>query len=216
MLLGCERIRSLLFDKQTTDFEDRLIISPVLEPEEQLKGGNASIDLRLGHRFTVARRAKVPSLDRQDRDYLATLQRFNDAYFAQMGDYFVLHPRQFVMGETLEWVHLPRHLVGDVVGRSSWARDGLIIATANVIHPNYSGIITLELTNVGEIPIYLYPGLSICQLLLSEVDSPGDPAPALTTFAAATKPQSAEPRGKEKEIIQAFKNEYEKSKRGPA
>jgi dCTP deaminase len=206
MLLGYEKLKSRLFS-QTGDFKDRLIISPVLEPEEQLKRGNASIDLRLGYHFTVAKRTKVSRLDRQDRDYEETLQRFNDEYFVQMGDHFVLHPRQFVMGETLEWVHLPQNIAGEVVGRSSWARDGLIIATATGIHPNYSGIITLELTNVGEIPLYLYPGLSICQLFLSEVDSPGDPAPELSTFAGSTRPQSGNPRGRETQIIRAFAEE---------
>ncbi len=210
MLLGYERLRSLLFDNPAEELKDRLIISPILEPEEQLRQDSASIDLRLGHHFRVAKRTKVSHLDRQDIGYRERLQRHNDEYFVQMGDFFVLHPRHFVMGETLEWVHLPRNLVGEVAGRSSWARDGLIIATATAIHPSYSGIVTLELTNLGEIPLYLYPGLSVCQLFLSEVASPIDSAPRLSTFVGATEPQSGNPRGKEIQIIRAFAHGLQK------
>jgi dCTP deaminase len=97
-----------------------------------------------------------------------------------------------------------------VAGRSSWARDGLVIATATGIHPSYSGIITLELTNVGEIPLYLYPGLRVCQLYLMEVDSPGESAPHLCTFVGATEPQSGAPSGKETKIIREFEKQFNK------
>jgi dCTP deaminase len=59
-----------------------------------------------------------------------------------------------------------------VIGRSSWGRLGLIIATATVIHPGFKGCITLELVNHGDIPIELYPGCFICQLVLHEVQPP--------------------------------------------
>lgn len=72
-----------------------------------------------------------------------------------IGDFFVLHPRQFVLGETIEWVHLPVDLSAYVLGHSSWGRDGLVIATATGVHPGYSGIITLELSNIGEISLSL-------------------------------------------------------------
>jgi dCTP deaminase len=208
MLLGYEKLKSLLYEHQSTDLQDRLVISPILEVDEQLKPGCASIDLRLGHHFRVAKRTKVSHLNRQDVQYEESLGRYNDQYFVQIGDFFVLHPRQFVMGETLEWIHLPRDLAGEVAGRSSWARDGLVIATATGIQPSYSGIITLELTNVGEIPLYLYPGLRICQLFLSEVVAAGDPSPHLSTFVGATEPQSGNPAGKETQIIREFEKQF--------
>lgn len=208
MHLGYEKLKSLIYKDQPTDLRDRLVISPILEFDEQLRPGTSSIDLRLGHHFRVAKRTKVSHLNRQDDRYEESLKRYNDQYFVQLGDFFVLHPRQFVMGETLEWIHLPRNLCGQVGGRSSWARDGLIIATATGIHPSYSGIITLELTNVGEIPLYLYPGLRICQMFLAEVMSPGDPSPHLSTFVGATEPQSGNPSGKETEIIRKFAKQF--------
>lgn len=207
MVLGYERLKALLFDESSAKLSSRLIISPILDRDEQLRPGSASVDLRLGKHFRVANRTKVSHLDRQQPSYRDLLQRYNDEHFVRMGDYFVLHPRQFVMGETLEWVHLPQNLVGDVSGRSSWARDGLIIATATGIHPGYSGIITLELTNIGEIPLYLYPGLRICQLFLYELGSPTDPAPNLSTFAGATEPQAGNPSGSEVAIIRAFQED---------
>jgi dCTP deaminase len=206
--LGYEKLKSLVYVDHAPDLRDRLIISPILERDEQLKPGNASIDLRLGHHFRVAKRTKVAHLNRQDEQYQESLNRYNDQYFVQIGDFFVLHPRQFVMGETLEWIHLPRALSGEVAGRSSWARDGLVIATATGIHPGYSGIITLELTNIGEIPLYLYPGLRICQLFVEEVVSPGEPTPHLSTYVGATEPHSVSPSGNETKIVREFAKQF--------
>jgi dCTP deaminase len=207
--LGYERIKALLYTNTTGNLRERLIISPILEPSEQLRPGTASVDLRLGHHFTVAKRTKVARLNRQHDKYQENLRRYNDQHFVPMGDFFVLHPRQFVMGETLEWIHLPHNLCGEVGGRSSWARDGLIIATATGIHPNYSGIITLELTNVGEIPLYLHPGLRICQLFLTEVDSAGEPTPQLCTFLGSTEPQNGNPTGNETVIVKEFSKQFD-------
>ncbi len=82
------------------------------------------------------------------------------------GKEFILQPRGFVLGVTLEWVRLPSNLAGYVIGRSSWGRRGLIIATAAGVHPGFTGCLTLELSNVGEIPIAIKPGIPICQLFL--------------------------------------------------
>ena len=91
-----------------------------------------------------------------------------------------------------------------VVGRSSWGRDGLIIATATGVHPGYSGIITLEISNVGEIPIYLYPGLSIAQLFIQEV-TPGVTGDVFSTFRGSSSPRSENAAARDKEIINRFK-----------
>jgi dCTP deaminase len=87
---------------------------------------------------------------------------------------FILHPRAFVLGVTLEWIRLPYNRAAYVTGRSSWGRHGLIIATATGIHPGFTGCITLELTNVGEIPITVKPGTHICQLFIHQVVTEGD------------------------------------------
>lgn len=204
MILGYEKIKKLL-NKTTLDVKDRLIITPILEPGQQLKSGTASVDVRLGQRFRVPMRTKVASLDHLADDHEKQMERYRDEAFVRLGDFFVLHPRQFVLGETLEWIHLPSNLAADVVGRSSWARDGLVIATASAIHPNYSGIITLELTNIGEIPIHLYPGVSIAQLRILNVESPGRYKASTTTFAGSTEPRSSNPASIDKAVIKALK-----------
>ncbi len=142
MILSAEKIRELL-EHPPEKPEDRLVISPLLEPDKQLKRGTASVDIRLGQRFHVPLRAKLSQLDLLSPTHQTDLLKYKDDTFVPLGDYFVLHPGQFVLGETLEWVHLPRNLVAFVVGKSTWGRDGLIIATAIGVHPNFSGILTL-------------------------------------------------------------------------
>ena len=78
------------------------------------------------------------------------------------------------MGVTLEWIRLPNNLAGYVTARSSWGRRGLIIATATGVHPGFTGCLTLELSNVGEIPIAILPGMTVCQLFLHRVDTQSD------------------------------------------
>lgn len=93
-------------------------------------------------------------------------------HYVRFGDKFILHPRSFVLGGTLEWVRLPRNIAGYVTSRSSWGRRGLIIATATGVHPQFTGCLTLELFNSGEVPIALYPGMAVCQFFLHNILSP--------------------------------------------
>jgi len=74
----------------------------------------------------------------------------------------------------MEWIRLPANLAAYVIGRSSWGRHGLIIATATGVHPGFTGCLTLELSNVGEIPITIKPGTPICQIFIHQAES-GDP-----------------------------------------
>jgi dCTP deaminase len=184
---------------------DRLVISPLLDIDKQLKPGTASVDVRLGQRFHVPLRAKLSKLDLLSSNHQQDLAKYKDDTFVPIGDYFVLHPGQFVLGETLEWVHLPKDLVAFVVGKSTWGRDGLIIATAIGVHPYFSGILTLEISNVGEIPIYLYPGLAIAQLFIASVELIGDsPAPVPSAFQVQTSPRTRNVEIEDRDIIRAF------------
>ena len=92
--------------------------------------------------------------------------------FVPFGKQFVLHPDQFVLGSTLEYLGLPSDMQGSVEGRSSWGRLGLIIATATGVNPGYRGVVTLELRNIGEVPIQLWPGWGIAQIFFQMVDPP--------------------------------------------
>ena len=113
--------------------------------------------------------------------------RLTKLYYVPFGEKFILHPRTFVLGITLEWVRLPKTLAGFVTGRSSWGRRGLIIATATGVHPGFTGCLALELSNVGEMPIPITPGLAICQLFLHDARSTLDFADR-TAFVGLRRP----------------------------
>ena len=81
-----------------------------------------------------------------------------------------------MLAVTLEWIRVPLDLAGMVAGKSSWGRRGLVVETAPGIHPGFSGCLTLEMTNVGEIPVEVMPGMEICQLFLHQVDGKGNVA----------------------------------------
>jgi dCTP deaminase len=196
-----------LLDRTGENPAERLVISPLLDLEKQLKPGTASVDVRLGQRFHVPLRAKLSQLDLLSKAHQADLLKYKDDTFVPIGDYFVLHPGQFVLGETLEWIHLPRDLVAYVIGKSTWGRDGLIIATAIGVHPNFSGILTLEISNVGEIPIYLYPGLAIAQLFLASVElTAKSVSPVPSAFQIQTTPRTRNVEIEDRDIIQLFRD----------
>jgi deoxycytidine triphosphate deaminase len=86
---------------------------------------------------------------------------------------FILHPYEFALGSTLEYIRIPVDLVAQLEGRSTWARLGTLVhLTAGLIHPGSEGTITFELLNAGDLPIMLYPGLRIAQLVFYRLDKP--------------------------------------------
>ena len=146
--------------------DDPLVISPLLDPHQV---GAASIDVRIGHQFIILQRSVVTHIDPSDPVALReSLYRTQQKVRIQTKQPFVIHPRQLVLGATLEYVSLPKDLAATVEGRSSWGRLGLIIATACSIAPGFKGCITLELVNDGEVPIVLRPGMRIAQLVFFE------------------------------------------------
>jgi dCTP deaminase len=103
-----------------------------------------------------------------------TAEALTKLHYVRFGDKFVLHPRAFVLGSTLEWIRMPKNIAGYVTSRSSWGRRGLIIATATGVHPGFTGCLTLETFNSGEVPIALYPGMAISQFFLHSVETAGN------------------------------------------
>jgi dCTP deaminase len=141
--------------------------------------GAASLDLRLGRWFRTMRHARTELLkvSESDEDPVPTKE-----HFVRFGERFIIHPRNFVLGITLEWLRLPSDLAGYVTGKSSLGRRGLIIETASGIQPGFA----LELSNVGEVPIALMPGMEICQIFLHVVGP--DPKFAKSQFTGRRKP----------------------------
>ncbi|MFT3693988.1 MAG: dCTP deaminase [Kofleriaceae bacterium] len=151
------------------DPDHRLVITPILDPENQLKKGQASFDVRLGRSFSLPRPWHHSSME----DLSSTLLSIPvvEEVVLDYGQPLVLHPHQFVLARTLEVVRLPVSLMAYVVGRSSWGRRGLTVATATAVHPRFYGPITLELKNVGELPISLYTFDRVAQLVFHTVDT---------------------------------------------
>jgi dCTP deaminase len=139
-----------------------------LEPWDPELVQPSSIDVRLDRFFRVFNNSQYTHIDPSiQQDELTSLVEPD-------GDEpFVLHPGEFVLGSTLEVVTLPDDLASRLEGKSSLGRLGLIThATAGFIDPGFSGHITLELSNVANLPITLWPGMKIGQLCVFRLSSP--------------------------------------------
>jgi dCTP deaminase len=143
----------------------RLTITPILNRDRQV--GAASVDLRLGSEFLETPRQSTPYLDPFKTEADESAEAIEDRRsYVPLGNTYVLHPGQFVLGATLEFLVLPGDISGQVLSRSSWGRVGLLVATAVAVHPGFRGVLTLELVNAGSLPIVLRPGLRVAQLQL--------------------------------------------------
>lgn len=149
-----------------------LVITPLVNRGKEI--GTSSVDLHLGHEFIVFRRAKATALNIKEgkrlKEYIYKYQRKERI---SRGQRFVLHPGQLALGASLEYVCLPQNISGSIVGRSTWGRTGLVIATATKIDPGFGGCVTLELVNEGEVPLVLYPGLCVAQVVLMRTEGRG-------------------------------------------
>ncbi|MGO9008620.1 MAG: dCTP deaminase domain-containing protein [Bryobacteraceae bacterium] len=114
------------------------------------------------------RKGEIATLRFDDTNLIETLHRFYEPKYVSFDQDFILHPGELVLGATLEYIVLPKDLMAYIIGRSSWGRLGLVIATATVIQPGYKGCPTLELENTGNIPLQIFPGspIPIAQLSL--------------------------------------------------
>jgi dCTP deaminase len=164
-----EQIEDRLDRKTLTE---RLIVHPLLDRKAQI--GPGSLDLRLGTEFLdIDRRSRqVDPLSQTGASVLNYGSPSDEVVYTALGDDFVLHPGQFVLGSTLEFIGMPNDVAGQVVSRSSWGRMGLLVATAVIVQPGFRGILTLELVNTGMSPIVLRPGLRVAQLQLWQAEGP--------------------------------------------
>jgi dCTP deaminase len=130
----------------------------------------SSIDVRLDRFFRVFNNHLYTHIDpAQQQDDLTALLEVAD------GEPFVLHPGEFVLASTLEVITLGEQLAGRLEGKSSLGRLGLLThSTAGFIDPGFSGHVTLELSNVANLPITLWPGMKIGQLCIFRLSSPAE------------------------------------------
>jgi dCTP deaminase len=139
----------------------------VFEPYEPAMVQPSSVDVRVDNRFRVFHNARYPFIDvRRPMDDLTELVEVAD-------EPFILHPGEFVLGQTLERVRLPDDLVARLEGKSSLGRLGLLIhSTAGFVDAGFEGNLTLELSNVANLPITIYHGMPIGQISFMRMDGP--------------------------------------------
>ena len=130
----------------------------------------SSVDVRMDRYFRVFNNSKYTHIDpKQQQDDLTSMVEVAE------DEPFVLHPGEFVLGSTLERFVLPAHMAGRLEGKSSLGRLGLLThSTAGFVDPGFSGCITLELSNVANLPITLWPGMKVGQLALFKMTSPAE------------------------------------------
>ncbi|HLT96848.1 MAG TPA: dCTP deaminase [Acidimicrobiia bacterium] len=141
-----------------------------IEPFDPKAVQPSSIDLRVGDQFRVFANNRYPYIDvRQPMEDLTELVT------ASEDEPFILHPGEFVLAATLERVSLPDDVVGRLEGKSSLGRLGLLIhSTAGFVDAGFEGYLTLELSNVANLPITIYPGMKIGQISLFKMTSPAE------------------------------------------
>ena len=150
-----------------TDFLARIDRKEIkLEPFEKQQVQTAGYDLRLHKNFRIFKSGET---------HIDVREKFEVTKFVDVGwgGDFVIHPGQFVLGSTLEKITLPSDLAGILEGRSSLARIGLVVhATAGLINPGTSSFITFEMSNISNLPIKLYVGMRVAQIVFVQMSSP--------------------------------------------
>ena len=140
------------------------------EPFHQGMIQPSSVDVRLDKFFRVFENHKYSVLDPSTEQPELTRE-----VIAEGDEPFILHPGEFVLASTYEVITLPDDIAGRLEGKSSLGRLGLLThSTAGFIDPGFSGHITLELSNVANLPVKLFPGMKIGQLCLIKLSSPAE------------------------------------------
>ena len=162
---------AILSDKDLKKCIDdgKIVIDPLTD-EKQIQP--SSIDMRIGDEFKVFRVIRKPFIDPKDDDDIAS---YMESLTVEDGEAFIIHPNEFALATTYEYVKVPDDLVARVEGRSSMGRLGVTMhVTAGYIDPGFEGKITLEISNIGAMPVALYPGQRVCQLVFETMPTPAD------------------------------------------
>jgi dCTP deaminase len=141
----------------------------VIDPFDAACVQPSSVDLHVDAEFRVFRNNRYPFIDvKQEQDLTELVEVKPD-------EAFILHPGEFVLGSTLERVAIPDDLVARLEGKSSLGRLGLLIhSTAGYVDPGWDGYLTLELSNVANLPITIYPGMKIGQISFFQLTTAAD------------------------------------------
>jgi len=146
--------------------EGKIRISPELPPEQF---GSCSVDFRLGAEFSVFEHSRHAFIDLREKTAIQDLMR---TILVPEGEPFILQPGEFALAITEELLELDDDVLGRLEGRSSLGRIGIIVhGTAGLFDPGWSGKATLELSNLGRMPVALYPGMRICSFTFEQLST---------------------------------------------
>lgn len=162
---------AILSDKTIKKYleEGKIVIDP-LKDEQQIQP--SSVDMRLGDEFKVFKVIRKPYIDPKDEEDIA---EYMESSTVPEGEAFIIHPNEFALATTQEYVKVPDDLVARVEGRSSMGRLGVTMhVTAGYVDPGFEGRITLEISNIGAMPVALYPGQRVCQLVFETMTTPAE------------------------------------------
>ena len=162
---------AILSDKTIKEYlkEGKIVIDPIKD-EKQIQP--SSVDMRLGDEFKVFKVIRKPYIDPKDEEDVAS---YMESTTVKKGEAFIIHPNEFALATTSEYVKLPDDLVARVEGRSSMGRLGVTMhVTAGFIDPGFEGKITLEISNIGAMPVALYSGQRVCQIVFETMTTPSE------------------------------------------
>ena len=142
----------------------------VIDPFDPTCVQPSSVDLHVDNQFRVFANSRYPYIDVKEE-----MPDLTELVEVKPDEPFILHPGEFVLGSTAERVGIPNDLVARLEGKSSLGRLGLLIhSTAGYVDPGWDGYLTLELSNVANLPITLYPGMKIGQISFIKLTTPAD------------------------------------------
>ena len=131
----------------------------------------ASVDLKLGSEFRVFRHTEVTPVDTKE----GLKEELTELIEIPEGKSFTIHPGEFVLANTIEYISLPNDLVARLDGRSSLGRLGIVIhSTAGSVDPGFEGTLVLEIANISKVPVKLWPGMKVCRLTFETLTSPSE------------------------------------------
>ena len=161
---------AILSDKTIKEYleEGKIVIDP-LKDEQQIQP--SSVDMRLGDEFKVFKVIRKPYIDPKDEEDIA---EYMESSTVPEGEAFIIHPNEFALATTQEYVKVPDDLVARVEGRSSMGRLGVTMHVTGYVDPGFEGRITLEISNIGAMPVALYPGQRVCQLVFETMTTPAE------------------------------------------
>jgi dCTP deaminase len=146
--------------------QGKIKITPELPPEQF---GSCSVDFRLGHEFSIFEHSRHAFIDLKEKTAIQDLMR---NVVVPQGEPFILQPGEFALAITEEILELDDDVLGRLEGRSSLGRIGIIVhGTAGLFDPGWIGKATLELSNLGRMPVALYPGMRICSFTFEQLST---------------------------------------------